>query len=56
MVRQGTPYLAQIELDNNLSDIDLYKEARIEENYKVILQPKQANDILTIERAPKKTN
>lgn len=55
MVRQGTPYPAQMEPDDNLSDMDLYEEARMEEDYEVIQQPKRADDILTMEK-PKETD
>jgi hypothetical protein len=39
-----------IELDDNLSDLDLYEKARLEkEGYEIVLQLKPANKILTID-------
>jgi hypothetical protein len=50
MIRQGTPYPTPIELDDNLSDLDLYEEARLEEgSYEIVLRPKLADEILTID-------
>jgi hypothetical protein len=52
MMRQGTPYPAPTETDEDLSDLDLYEEARMN-CYEIVPRPKTANKILTMERAPK---
>ena len=42
MIRQGTPYPTQMEPDDNLSDMDLYEEARLatSEGFVMISRPK----------------
>jgi hypothetical protein len=42
IIRQGTPHPTQIESDNNLSDIDLYEEARLatKEGFVMVSRPK----------------
>ena len=42
MIRQGTPYPTQMESDDNLSDTDLYEEARLatKEEFVIVLRPK----------------
>jgi hypothetical protein len=42
MIRQGTPYLTQIEPDDDLSDMDLYEEARLatKEGFVIVSRPK----------------
>jgi hypothetical protein len=42
MIRQGTPYPTQMEPDDNLSDIDLYEEARLatKEGFVMVSRPK----------------
>ncbi|KAB2098836.1 hypothetical protein AG0111_0g12936 [Alternaria gaisen] len=42
MIRQGTPYSTQMEPDDNLSDQDLYEEARsaTKEGFVMVSQPK----------------
>lgn len=55
MIRQGTPYPAQMEPDDNLSDLDLYEEARLDEGYEIIPRLKTANEILTMDQ-PKPTD
>jgi hypothetical protein len=56
MIRQGTPYPTPMEPDDNLSDLDLYEEARLEEGgYEIVPRPKPADEILTIDQ-PKPTD
>jgi hypothetical protein len=50
MIRQGTPYPTPMEPDDNLSDLDLYEEARLEEGgYEIVPRPKPADEILTMD-------
>ena len=57
MIRQGTPYPAGIEPDDNLSDLDLYEEARLKdkEGYEIVPRIKPDNEVLTMDQ-PKKTD
>jgi hypothetical protein len=47
MIRQGTPHPARMELDDSLSDLDLYEEARLEDSYEIVLRLKPDNEVLT---------
>jgi len=51
MIRQGTPYPTGIEPDDNLSDLDLYEEARLEdtEDYEVVPRVKSDNEVLVMD-------
>ncbi|KAG9186916.1 hypothetical protein G6011_01003 [Alternaria panax] len=55
MIRQGTPYPAKIEPDDDLSDLDLYEEARLEDSYEIVPRPKPANEVLTMD-TPRKSD
>jgi hypothetical protein len=57
MIRQGTPYPTQIEPDNNLSDQDLYKEARSADKQAFVIIPrvKKTNKVLASDK-PKTTD
>lgn len=52
MIRQSTPYPTQIEPDDNLSDIDLYEEARSADKqaFVIIPQIKKDNKVLAIDK------
>ena len=57
MIRQGTPYPTPLESEDNLSDLDLYEEARLEdkEGYEIVPRVKPDNEVLTMAQ-PKKTD
>ena len=52
MIRQGTPYPTQMEPDDNLSDMDLYEEARSADKQAFVIVPriKKDNEVLAIDK------
>ena len=44
MIRQGTPYPARLEPDDNLSDLDLYEEARSADKEAFVIVPRVKKD------------
>ncbi|KAG9192248.1 hypothetical protein G6011_10982 [Alternaria panax] len=52
MIRQSTPYPTQIELEDSLSDQDLYKEARLADKEAFVIVPRVKKDdkVLAMDR------
>ena len=52
MIRQGMPYPTQAESGDNLSDLGLYEEARLEEkeDYVVVPRPVADNEVLAMDK------